>query len=956
MRTTISLVLLAVALGAAEPPKLSNADTAAWGDHVQVGDGIFPAEPAAASAISFTPGAFLDHGSPAFVASASMHYARVPRDLWEDRIVRLKRLGYTWIETYVFWNYHEPVEGHFDFTGERDLPAFLALCQQHGLRVLLRVGPYSCAEWTEGGFPTWLRTREGMRLRVDDARYLEAVCGWFNALLPIVAKAQVHRGGPVAMLQLENEHPHGGGTSANDQGKVYFNLLRNLARRNGIEVPYFFSGLHHSHDPAGDKPWDVTGRQNPWLATEFWTTWYSDRGPGKPEVTTRKARSVWKMIAFGAAGFNCYMAHGGTTFGAWNNNEAEASYDFGAPVGQVGDIRPFGHRIREANLFATTCADLLLTPERTTEAPAPAPGLRRFERGTIAFLDNPTGNATKVAVPGHGDLHLAASEIAPLFIDARIDPVFTVTGGRVLARLLQGDTTTLALRVYPEDALTLTVRAEGLPDGVARVPLAAEGRPAVTELKAGGRTLRIVALGPDLADRTWLVADGGTPTLVVGSGLPLALTADHLTAEAGGGVATLFGAGPVVERRPVVPAVSSSRAALGTWSVATAVAEAGPTFNAAGWLTAREPVQLGLAGGTPTAAWYRTELVRDTAASGVLRCADLADHGQVFLDGGLLGQVGGEQDSLPIDLAAGRHVLAIYASHSGRDKMFFNTGVMATNDRKGLYGAPRLLVAGQGTGEVAGWRWRPLTEGGTPQAEVLNADPTGPEWAAVPWGKDLFQNQRGRALAVARFDAPVGAEVELHFAAIDDEAEVWCNGVRLGHHRGWNQPFTIAVPAKALQPKGNRLALVITNTDGAGGMSGPAVTAAWSPMPGSGDGRVLNWTQRDVAEVPPEFGYVPFTAAPGLPAFVRTTLTVHPVPGQELRLAWGGLGRGQAWLNGHALGRYPDRLDARGLWLPPCWLKDGANDLVIQDELGRDPTGVRVVADGESPGAALTWR
>ena len=967
MRLPCSLLLVAIALQgplvAADGPVLGNADTDAWGKHVAVGDGIFPAtSPAAAQAFSFNATAFLDHGKPSFVASASIHYPRVPRDLWEDRLLRLKRLGYTWIETYAFWNYHETVEGRFDFTGEKDLGAFLALCHRLGFRVLVRVGPYVCAEWNEGGFPTWLRTRTDMRLRVDDPRYLEALDRWFGALLPVVAQAQIHRGGGVAMLQLENEHPHGGGTSANEHGKAYFGRMRALAAKHGIEVPTFFSGLHHSHDPAGDKPWSVEGRQNPWMSTEFWTTWYSDRGPSRADVAQKKSRAMWKMVAFGAGGFNCYMAHGGTSFGAWNNNEVEATYDFGAPLGQVGDLRPLGHRFREAMTFASTCADLLLTPERTTAGEDPAPGVRRWERtsvlGTVAFLDNPSERRVRVDLGAGGSLRLEPGEIAPVLHQARIDERFVISscGARVLARLAQGRVTTLVVRVGDEDAPRVVVRAPGLPEAGTTITLTPGSQPQVQRLTAGDRSLQIVAVPAALADRTWVVNDGPEPVLVVGSGFPRRADATTLVAEPGGDQAwVVTSAGPVTRRAPTRPATGAVPLP-GAWQAVSAAGPAAPAADDQAWESHEDPVQLGLAGGTPIGAWYRTTITRAEPATGVLRLPELADFGQVYLNGKLLGQVDRDHDQVPVSLEAGRHQLAIYASLMGRDKLFFHTGVFSTSDRKGMWAPPRLLVPGTAGAAIEGWRYRPLD--GKPSAQDLRAETTGEAWKDVAWGQDPFGGRPGRVLAIARMPAfPAEDEVELRFPPVDDEAEVWVNGQRIGHHKGWRDPFTMAVPAKALSPEGNVVAVVVINSDGAGGMSGQPGTAAWRPMPGTGDGRVRGWRQQDIADVPPVAGYGPLAQPSGMPAYYRTTLTVPATQdGMSWRLSWGGLGRGQVWLNGHALGRFPDHLDQRGLWMPPCWLKAGANDLVIYDELGQDPAGVRAVVDAESPGAAQTWR
>lgn len=959
---SISLLLLALCVNAAEPPALGNADTDAWSKHAQVGDGILPPEAAAAQAITFDGVGFRDQGRPAFVASGSLHYARVPHELWRDRLLRLKRLGFSWVETYVFWNWHETVEGRFDFTGDRDLAAFLALAHEVGLRVLVRVGPYSCAEWTEGGFPSWLRSRAGMRLRVDDSRYLAAVDRWFDVLMPIVAAAQIHRGGAVGMVQLENEHPHGGGTSANENGRVYFARLLGLARRNGIAVPTFFSGVHHSHDPAGDKPWDPAGRTNPWLSTEFWTVWYNSRGAVDAGTLRGKTRATWKMIAFGAGGYNLYMAHGGTSFGTWNNDEVAASYDFGAPIGQVGDIRPLGHRLRQANLFATTCADLLLRAPKTVAGAEPAPGLRCWERtsanGTIRFLDNPGDTPRQVELPAGGSLVLAPGEIAPLFSGLRIDDAFTIEAcaGRVLARLRDGAVTTLVLRVASADHAVAVVQAPGLRVGgeAAIIPLAAGQVP--FELSSGEHRLRIVVVDQERAERTWILDGDNGPAVLIGCGLPTSFSGGRLVAEAGDALVHAIDRSGVSAWRAEAAPAQSALPTLGSWSLCRGDGEA--TAEVGAWPAADEPVQIGLGGGTAAWAWYRSRIDLAKGGSGRLRLERMADYAQVFVDGAPVGRVTRDADSVPLELAPGAHTLAVFTGHDGRDKMFFNTGVMAQNDRKGLFGSPRLLVPGTGGGETGAWRWRRFEGADAPRPEELAAATDGAGWADLAWGVDLFGRAKGRALAIARFGTLSGALTEVRFSAVDDQAEVWCNGVRLGSHRGWRDPFTLVIPAAALRPEGNVLAVLVGNADGPGGFGGPVSVVAWDPMPGSGDGVVHGWRSRELGEAAPATGWTADAgAAVGVPCWWRTSFSSGARSAGELRFAWGGLGRGQAWLNGHALGRFPDRIDPRGLWLPPCWLRaDAANELVVFDAEGGRPEGATLVADGEASAPVLVHR
>ena len=198
-------------------------------------DLMFPAAPAAAAAITYDGKGFIIHGQREFIASGSIHYARVPRELWHDRLLKLKRAGFNTVQTYVFWNFHETLQGQIDFTtGAHDLGAFLQTAQDVGLYATVRVGPYDCAEWDSGGYPVWLRNVPDLKVRTDNPAFLDAVDKFWDKLIPIVAAHQINRGGNVIMVQLENEDPQGWGTEFSD--KPYHAHLQKKAIDLGLEV------------------------------------------------------------------------------------------------------------------------------------------------------------------------------------------------------------------------------------------------------------------------------------------------------------------------------------------------------------------------------------------------------------------------------------------------------------------------------------------------------------------------------------------------------------------------------------------------------------------------------------------------------------------------------------------------------------------------------------------------
>jgi beta-galactosidase len=155
--------------------------------------------------LAWENGTFLRAGRPHRILSGSLHYFRVHPDLWSDRLRRLAAMGLNTVDTYVAWNFHEYKEGDVSFDEWRDLPRFIALAADHGLDVIVRPGPYICAEWDNGGLPAWLTARCAVP-RSSDSVFTEAVAAWFDQLLPQITDLQASAGGPIVAVQLENEY------------------------------------------------------------------------------------------------------------------------------------------------------------------------------------------------------------------------------------------------------------------------------------------------------------------------------------------------------------------------------------------------------------------------------------------------------------------------------------------------------------------------------------------------------------------------------------------------------------------------------------------------------------------------------------------------------------------------------------------------------------------------------
>ncbi|XP_019228567.1 PREDICTED: beta-galactosidase 17 isoform X2 [Nicotiana attenuata] len=312
---------------------------------------------------------FWKDGKPFQIIGGDVHYFRVLPEYWEDRLLRAKALGLNTIQIYVPWNLHEPREGQLVFEGIADIFSFLNLCQKLDLLVMLRVGPYICAEWDFGGFPAWLLAIEpAVRLRSSDPAFIDLVERWWGILLPKIVSYAYKNGGPIMMVQIENEF----GSYGDD--KAYLHHLARIARRHlGDDVILYTTdggsreNLNKGTIPGdavfsavdfttGDDPWpnfklqkefNAPGKSPP-LSTEFYTGWLTHWGEHIANTDATVTATCLERILSRNGSAVLYMAHGGTNFGFYSGANTGAdesdykpdltSYDYDAPIKESGDI------------------------------------------------------------------------------------------------------------------------------------------------------------------------------------------------------------------------------------------------------------------------------------------------------------------------------------------------------------------------------------------------------------------------------------------------------------------------------------------------------------------------------------------------------------------------------------------------------------------------------------------
>jgi beta-galactosidase len=295
---------------------------------------------------------FLLDGTPFQIRCGEIHAARVPRAYWRNRLQMAKAMGLNTVCAYLFWNQIEPQPGKFDWSGRADVMEFCRIAQQEGLWVILRPGPYSCAEWEMGGLPWWLLKDKGIQLRTRDPRFMEAATNYLHEVGKEFSPLQITHGGPILMVQVENEY----GSYGNDS--EYMGELRQAMRDAGFDVPLFacnppgdlkhgyrsdlFPVVNFGSDPA--KSFAALREilpHGPLMCGEFYPGWFDTWGQPHHLGNTPQYLADLEYMLTNGESFSIYMAHGGTTFGLWSGADHPfkpdtSSYDYDAPISEAG--------------------------------------------------------------------------------------------------------------------------------------------------------------------------------------------------------------------------------------------------------------------------------------------------------------------------------------------------------------------------------------------------------------------------------------------------------------------------------------------------------------------------------------------------------------------------------------------------------------------------------------------
>ncbi len=453
-------------------------------------------------------------GRDRFIFSASMHYPRIPPELWRDRLLKLRSAGINCIETVVFWNYHELEPGRFDLSG---FDAYCRLIGELGMMMIVRPGPYICAEWTTGGFPDWI-VAERFPLRSPDPRSVATSAYWFNRILPVIRRHQSSRGGPIILMQIENEYDYWPLPDA--EKLAYLSALAGMAWKSGIEVPLFTNWgkqVRERNNPVMARLFDTCDFYPRWNlgsvipplrrlrrqvpdaplgVAELQGGWFAQVGGRlsieQPGIGPEQLSSLTRLVlAQGVTYVNYYMGHGGSNFN-WAAQDLTTTYDYAAPVREGGWLWEKYYAMRELGMLLALAGEQLARAVKVEgrvglSGNQPGVGLTVRAHGDTGFIflrdqrDQPrrlalelSANAATPArrLPAAGEIFLPAraARLLPLNWDLNGRRLLSSTA-EVLAAERSGGRELVLLAAEPGEAVEAEFAApappsEPLPAGV----------------------------------------------------------------------------------------------------------------------------------------------------------------------------------------------------------------------------------------------------------------------------------------------------------------------------------------------------------------------------------------------------------------------------------------------------------------------------------------------------------
>ncbi|HDZ22326.1 hypothetical protein LCGC14_0203740 [marine sediment metagenome] len=876
--------------------------------------------------VTFDDNSLLIDDQRVWLVSGSIHYFRVPSELWRDRLLKAKRAGLNCISTYVAWNFHEPIEGQWDMSGDRDVAEFVRLAGELGLYVIVRPGPYICGEWDFGGLPGWLTAKTGMTYRTNNAAFMHYFDKYFRQLLPKLAELQVTRGGNIILIQNENEYMVGD----TPDGRAYVEFISQLFRRAGFEIPILtcnmFSGPELPERIECMNAWEGADRAMkrahylqpgaPLIMPEFWPGWFDSWGAADHETRDDEevARRAMEIVGCGAQ-FNYYMFHGGTNFAFWGSHLVSApdayqttSYDYDAPLAEGGGLTDKYYLTRLVNMLANHMGPYL----------APA-----FMEDPGAWIHDGTDSRNLIGALGRWVFVTNNGQ------EDVMDVTISLPDGEKLLRISLEPFGAAAIPI--DMALTPTVTLDyanctplGFFGRKVLVLHGPEGWPAEVSIEGKVLTgeipeaddeplifeceeLRVVLISSELAMRTWWVNE----TLVFGPTFVGETLAD-VVCKKSAKLYYLLDAEGLLTTKKLKPSTTSPRKTAPRLSAWRRVSVCSEPIDEADWKKLDRPRDVDRLGLHYGYVWYRVQVDQPRQVRKNLFLPDCADRATIFLNGARVGVWGAGADAKRRPMAAtfkrGTNTLTILTDNLGRLNFSADIG-----ERKGLYGHIH------DASPLPARKFR------------INAEESFSRRIVPRHKAHLISRLEKSPVASAQCDISMRkvTPVHLSFSGLGFPVAVLCNDRPVGLFERGHGQITLQSELKTGR---NVVKLLLWTSE----VSAKLLTNFHFHQLNESVTQGGRWSFRPWM-LPKEGGRV---VGKNLPAWYASKFRYNPT-GVPLFLHILAAKKGQVFLNGRNVGRFWTIGPQHYYYLPECWLQQ-QNELLLFTEGGENPSGSRL--------------
>ena len=916
-------------------------------------------------------GVFYVKGRPVFLIAGSMDYFRIPSELWRARLLQAKRGGINCIASCIAWNWHEMEEGKFTFTGDHDLGRFIDICGELGMYFYARVGPFICDEWEGGGHPAWLIGKDNMQFRAQHEPSMKYVRRWFEQLIPVISKRLVTKGGPVILIQQENEYYF----FNRPDGKDYQNTLIRWMRELGIDATIsdcngFENRIEGSLQTlngagiGGAERLRTDRADMPALVSEHYTDYLDAWGwpitnyPAPDQVEQQSMEMLSARVMY-----NYFMYNAGTNFGfmaatSWKTDDAfcTSTYYPRAPIAEGGALNPMFYVAKSADILGMNfqeffCLSKMTAAPLKSEGPIKLSALQSA-KGYMLFVQpaEPTVVYQEYTTDGSLPVRWAKEHRPPEEI--RNQPGILLLPSNQKIELAEGSANPMMLPYNYEVSENCRIdwanaTLMGIVGSKNKPTFVFRGNPALKGVASvSGKTItfefgrkepyvietenfRVMGLSRNLANNAWF-ADG---RLIIGPayvGEKNGKKHECWFNQKETMVQVIEPDGSLQNTTVHTTSIQKNRIQLSNWKSYIL-----PEINGegTGWENIEEPLCLEKIGAFYGYAWYRASYYSPDAVSTTLQFTIASDRFHVFLNGKPCGTWGrganATRGPLKVELQTGNNDFVFLCDNMGR------SSEGRSNERKGIQGPVAI---------------------GSHKLDLPKPEQFSP--AAPPsenYEFSTYQSFTGSGLAGWKRDKSGVGLMGLGWTIPHAPNERFIIGLR------WLAQYTwVLVNGEIIGEHGGDLSLVngfstkefllpeITKEGPAHielilyGQELKNIEDHVSIYSYSGDSVLTNW-QYKLWENPTVDG----KPIAGVPVWWECKIQKPDIP-MPLMLYPEGMSKGQAYLNGKAIGRFWEIGVQKHLYLPEPWWKEG-NTLAIFDEEGRKPNSVYIERDAKAP-------